>query len=284
MEKLTSILVVVEGAASGTKILEKAMVLARGFGARVDLMLCDTPDMKAFATLCQERGYDEVVLCSVFRSAEPLADAILRRVHETSPDMVVKALTLPHGAAGFDRDDQYLAAACPVPLLLMRDQRWRSPVRIAGAVDVSGENAALARSILHTSGFLSLGLEGELDVFYSEREQQDEVMRMAHAVKLARLVREFHVDGERLRHIDGAPEETLPPIAASGDHDVLVLGALTQRHGFSTMHATLTRKLVEACTGDVMLIKEEERTAPVARQVPLRFRATSSPRPAIPRS
>jgi nucleotide-binding universal stress UspA family protein len=275
MEKLTSILVVAENIDSGTRILEKTMVLARGFGARVDLLICDTRDMKGFAMLCKERGYDEVVLCSVFRSGEPIIDLILRRVFETSPDLVVKAAAATPGARGFGRDDQHLAAACPAPLVFMRYQPWRSPVRIAAAVDVSGDNAALARSIVHTSGFLNLGLEGELDVFYSEREQQDEVMRMAHAVKLARLVREFHVEGERLRHLDGKPEETLPPIAASDDYDILVIGALTQRQGFSAMHATLTRKLVAACSGDVVLIKEEERAAPVAREMPLRLRATS---------
>jgi len=162
MEKLTSILVVAEGIESGSRILEKAMVLARGFGARVDLLLGDPRDVKTFAQLCKRRGFDEVVLCSVFRCAESLVDVIMRRVHETSPDMVVKALTSVPGAAGFDRDDQRLAAACPVPVILMRPQAWRSPVRIAAAVDVSGENAALARSIVHTSGFLNLGLESRL--------------------------------------------------------------------------------------------------------------------------
>jgi nucleotide-binding universal stress UspA family protein len=277
MEKLTSILVIAEGVASGAKILHKAIVLARGFGARVELLIRDSRDTKEYASLCSTHAYDEVILCSVFLGAEPFEDAILRRIFETSPDLVVKAMTSAarDASSTFGRADQRLAAECPVPLLLMREEAWRSPVRIAAAVDVSGERTTLARGIVHTAGFLSLGLEGELDVIYSEREQQDEVLRMARAVKLARVVREFHVQGEQLRRIDGAPDETLPTLAASGEYDVLVLGAVTHREGFAAIHEKLTGKLVRACKGDVVLIKEEQRSADQRHHGPLTSRAAS---------
>jgi nucleotide-binding universal stress UspA family protein len=246
VEKLTSILLIAEGIESGTKILEKTIELARGFGARVELILGESRDTRHFASLCTARGYDEVVLCSLFRSPEPLNDTILRRIFETSPDLVVKALAPGHFADGLHPDDQQFAAACPVPVVFMRERAWRSPVRIGAAVDVSGEHAGLARSIVQTSGLLRRGLDGELDVIYSEREQQDEVMRMARAVKLARLARDFHVDSERMRRIEGPPEKTLPILAAAEDYDVLVFGA----------HAMLTRNLAAACSGDVVLVKE----------------------------
>jgi nucleotide-binding universal stress UspA family protein len=231
MQKLTSILLIAGEPGPGTAILEKTHLLARRFGARVDLLRGDS-----------------------------CGDELLER----SPDLVVKA-------AG---DDRQLAAVCPVPLMLMREHPWREPVRFGAAVDVSSDDAALARSIVHTAGFLNLGCEGELDVIYSERELQDEVLRMARAVKLARLLREFHVYGDRLRHVDGAPEETLPAIAASGDYDVLVLGARTHREGWSALlHPALTRQLVAAFGGDVVLVKEELPSAARLPRVPLTFRA-----------
>ena len=41
MDKLTSILAVVEDAGTGTVVLDKAVILARAFGARVDLLIAD---------------------------------------------------------------------------------------------------------------------------------------------------------------------------------------------------------------------------------------------------
>ena len=80
-----------------------------------------------------------------------------------------------------------------MPLLLLRGQAWGSPVRLAAAVDVSDDDHTdLARGILHAAGFLALGMHARLDVLYSEVEMHDESLRMERAVKLARLVREFH--------------------------------------------------------------------------------------------
>ena len=89
MEKLTSIFVVAEGVEFGTRVLEKAMMLARGFGARVELLPGDDRDLEYFAALCAARGFEEVTLCSVSRCAQSFEDVILRRVFETSPDLVV---------------------------------------------------------------------------------------------------------------------------------------------------------------------------------------------------
>ena len=62
--------------------------------------------------------------------------------------------------------------------------------------------------ILHTAGFLALGCHGNLDILYSEREQHDETVRMERAVKLAQLVREFHVGCERLQMFDGRTRQS----------------------------------------------------------------------------
>ena len=275
MEKLTRILLIVDGLEPGAKLLEKTVRLARCFGAHIELLLGDSADSKRLASLCNERGYDEVVLSSVFRGAASLNDVILRHVHERPADLVVKAPAagLDASAGRWAADDQELAAACPVPLCLMRARPWREPVRIAAAVNISAEEPVLSRSIVHTAGFLNLGCEGELDVIYSEGETHDEVLRMARAVKLARLVREFHVSGEHVRRLEGAPEKTLLPIAASGSYDILLLGAVTQRAGWSRLQASLTRRLVSAFDGDVVLVKETTAADARLERATLRSRA-----------
>jgi nucleotide-binding universal stress UspA family protein len=288
MEKLTSILVVAEGLDSGTKALEKTAILARHFGAGIELLVGESRNTQGFANLCNARGYEEVMLCSVCRSGESLNDVVLRHVFERSPDLVVKA---PAGAGDAGRgkvahEDLELAGACPVPLVLMGARPWNNPLKIAAAVDISNEDdSALARSIIHTAGFLNLGCEGELDVLYSEREQRDEVLRMARAVRLARLVREFHVGGERLRHLEGAPENTLPVATAAGEYDILMLGAISHREGLSAaLHASVARRLLSGFDGDVVLVPASVSAAGRRESALPRVRAASARDSAILRN
>ena len=257
MEALTSILLVLERVDTGTKVLEKAIALARCFSARVYLLVEDSNHAGQFASLCGERGYDEVAIVSAGRGS--LTDAILDLACERSPDFLVTARAGAHaGSTGvFQRNHQQLTTACPMPLMLMSERAWHRPVRIAAAVDISRDEAALARAIVQVSGILSLGCEGDLAVLYSEREQFDASLRIERVVRLARLVREFHIDGQRIRHINGAPEETLPVIAASDEYDILVVGALTHLEGVAAGRATLTRKVVAAFDGDVVLVNED---------------------------
>jgi nucleotide-binding universal stress UspA family protein len=270
MEKLTRILAAVDKVEDGAVVLEKAVVLARRFGARIDLLLHESLHAQAFATLCSTLHYNEVTLTSLHREAEPLHEVVLRRALATMPDLIMKAASgaRPLKRWTCDVNDSYLANASPVPLLLVRHKAWSSPTRFAAAVDVAGEAPAeTARSVLHTAGFLTLGCRGHIDILYSERERADESVRMSRAARLSQLVREFHVGGERIQIFEGSPETTLPPIAAARQYDVLVLGARTHRHQSETLFGTMTSQLVEATDGDVVLVNAPLRSIPAEKHV-----------------
>jgi universal stress protein E len=176
----------------------------------------------------------------------------------TKPDLIMKAPTGAHPLRRWtlDENDYRLADESPVPLLLVRHRAWSNPTRFAAAVDVADDaSAGTARSILLAAGFLALGCQGQLDILYSERERVDERVRMARAVKLAQLVREFHVGCERIQVLDGSPDEKLPLIVAARHYDVLVLGAHSHQPPFKTMFGTMTSHMVEATDGDVVLVK-----------------------------
>lgn len=257
MEKLTRILAVVDKVEDGAVLLEKAVALARRFGARIELLLHESLQVRAFATLCTTLHYDEVTLTSVHRGAEPLHDLILRRVRETLPDLIMKAPAgaHPHARWRLDENDFSLANESPVPVLLVRASAWSIPPRFAAAVDVSdADSAETARSVMRAAGFMALGSRGQLDILYSERERVDERVRMERAVKLAQLVREFHVGCERIQVFDGSPDEMLPPLAAARQYDVLVLGAHSHQPAFKTVFGTMTSRMVEATAGDVLLV------------------------------
>jgi nucleotide-binding universal stress UspA family protein len=228
MEKLTRILAVAHGPDDVHSVLDKAGVLARSFGARVEFFAESSPRLQ------------------------------LQRTIDSGADLVIKA---PQGAHPLRRwsledNDWEFANECPVPVLLARRQKWGDELKFAVAVDAGDEHAAvLARSLLHTAGFLALGSHAGLDILYSEPEQQDQRLRMERTVRLAQLVREYHVGCEHIRRLEGEPERTLPAHVSRHHYDVLVVGAQSRRQGIASFLPGTTSRLVDNTAGDVLLVK-----------------------------
>lgn len=257
MEKLTSILAVAFDESTATQVVDKAVALARSFHASVEVLVDQATIARRVSQHSAAAGHDEVTLYSVSRTDEHEVDAILRRAWSARPDIVVKA-------AARDDGDWPLVEECPVPVLLVRGPAWEQLARFATAVDVADNGAALARTTLHTAGFLALGMRGRLDILYSEREVEDEAVRIKRAVRLAQLVREYHVGCERLQMYSGAPEVRLPALVAARRYDVLVLGA-DFGPGEAYGNALVTaRRLMAATASDVVLVKPASTQAAAA--------------------
>lgn len=254
MEKLMSILAVIQDLDSEAAVIEKSVALARSFHARLDILVRRPSQAGASVTRCAALGLENVTVCA---TAARLEEAIYRRLREQPADIIVKHLSSGIAARRFwfAPTDNALAEVSPLPVLLVRDRPWSTELRFAAAVDVSNpDTEALTRSVLHASGFLAQGCDAWLDVLYTEREQHDQALRMERAVHLARLVREFHVGGERLQVFDGDPEKTLTALLRTRQYDVLVAGANSRRLGLSSAFATLTSALTDSTAGDVLLV------------------------------
>ena len=279
MQKVTSILAVAQSASAGAVVLDKSIQLARAFGAQVELLVTESELIQEFTARCAAQAFTGVTICGSTRSPrESLPRFLLRRIAERQPDIVVKAPAGAHPLRAWtlDPSDRELVALCPVPILLVRNKPWGSPLRIAAAVDVSDREAALvARGVLQSAGFLALGIHGHLDIIYTERELRDERLRMERAVKLAQLVREFYVGCERLQMFDGPPETRLPAVIVPRRYDLLALGGVTHRTD-TPLRETLTSRLFEAIEGDVLLVKSGAREDDGVRA------ATASARQKIP--
>jgi hypothetical protein len=257
MEKLTSILAVADELDGAAPLLEKALHLARCFQARVTLVSPNHELLRSLDARCAENSGSDVQLRCLRRSDTPAHPALLREAEICAADLIMKTFAGPHpvGRRRADAIDWQLAGASAVPVLLTGTRRWLDPLRLAAAVDVSEpETCAFARGILQAAGFLALGSRGDLDVLYCERETRDDTLRLERAVRLAQMVREFHVGSERLQMFEGAPEKTLPALIAVRGYDVLALGAMTHRTGFAALFANLTNELVDAGDGDVLLV------------------------------
>jgi nucleotide-binding universal stress UspA family protein len=264
MEKLTAILVVVRDFASSEVLRDKAIALARRSGARIEVLLTEPAAASALATWFSSAGFANRVSYVLHAVGEPVDDVIVRHLEKHPADLVMKVAeaALTRRRVLRAADDMDLAARLPVPLLRVSAKPWRKEMRLAAAVDVSERDAdALARAILHAAGLIAMQCEATLDVLYSEREVRDDSLRMERAVRVARLVREFHVGGERLRVLNGPPDETLPKAVSAGDYDLVVVGAISHRADALPWTPFLTSLLANASPGDVMLVKETQRAS-----------------------
>jgi universal stress protein E len=290
VDKLTSILVVVDPADESRHVLARAMMLARHFRARLELFLCDSESAYTLRHTYDSRGItaardacvasgqryldavrrsvaEDVQITSYVACESPLYEAVVHRALETNPDLVIKSAAGQHPMRRFtlDANDWHLARTCPTALMLTRGRPWNARPRFAAAVDINDtDGGTLARSILETAGFMAGGCKAELDVVFSSPAGAGSETRAKQADSLSRLVNEFRVGGEHTTLLDGTAEETLPAFAGTKEFDVLVMGALTRRRGLSTLVGTLTSKLVDALECDFVLVKPESFKCPVA--------------------
>ena len=291
MQPINTILVVVDLNPTAADAVAKAVVLARKFGAHVELFMCDAE--RAFSLsqayvptgvqearnscLVQTRRYLESLKESANASdvtitvdcacESPLYETIVRKVLREHPDLVIKnvARTDNRRRAEFDATDWQLMRTCPAALMLTRGRRWQEKPRFAAAIDASAtESAGLAGGILGTAQDLLQSAGGELDILYaepveladSEREQGARVLQ-ALTDKVRHLVPHVHV-------LAGNPEVSLPRFAGHRQYDAILLGALTHRPGYTAQVGTLTSKLMDALDCDFLLLKPSEYRSPIA--------------------
>jgi universal stress protein E len=287
MKTPSNFLVVVDRSSCDAIVLAKAGELARRCGARLELFLCDAErafflkhdyDSSCNKAVAQEYVSQALDYLTGLRAStslqgievavsaaceSPLYEAIVHKVLQSRPDMVIKHASGVHSPAqaAFDPNDWQLMRKCPVTLLMTRGRAWHAHPRFAAAVDVSTEETeGLAFGILQTSATLSAAHGCETDVLYSEPEDAAPAqIHNARAEALRKLAQQCHVNGVRV--LRGEPEQTLPAALLEGRYDVLTMGALTHRPGVTRLVGTLTSNLVDAADCDFVLVKPEQPAA-----------------------
>jgi universal stress protein E len=284
MEKLTYILAVLDRSEGDRRLLAKAAALARRFGARLELFLCDAEHAYALKHEYEPSHSDEVRRACMTQAMEylsqlqaslglrdvqttisaacesPLYEGVVRKVLESRPDLVIKSASgvLSLARPVFDPNDWQLMRKCPATLLMSRGRTWRTKARFAAAVDVSAEETAgLAGQILETARALKAACGADLDVLYAEHGGVERGAGQVRAAALRKLAQQSDVDANDVHILEGDPEKTLPNFVRDRDYDALILGALTHHHGTVALVGTLTSSLVDAVDCDFVLVKPE---------------------------
>lgn len=277
-----SILVVADRSPADSELLVKSARLAKHFGARLELLLCDSEHAYALEHAYERSGVETVrqhcvadalaylarlrgsapaqgVEVSIDASCHsPLYEGIVAKVLSARPDLVIKGAgdVDARGRATFDANDWQLMRACPVSLMLTRGRRWSPRPRFAAAVDVSEEETeGLAKLILRSAESMARPCDGELELLYAESTRTAEGTAEKHVAAMNGLIERCHLDKADVHILAGDPEQALPAFARQREYDVLVMGALTHRPGLTAIVGSLTSRLVDELDCDFVLVK-----------------------------
>ncbi len=276
-----NILVVVERNEDAPQVFSKACTLARHFGARIELYLCEAERgyalrhaydqsaiVSAAAALVDEarryldalrRSVDVPDLDIAFDASceTPQYQGIVQKVLMAGPDLVIKAIGDNGGSSpGPSLNDWHLARTCPVPLLFMERRPWSPVPRIAASIDPTDqETPGFARQIVSSAAQFATACHGALDLVFGHAAAAREVLPNDAGATLRALADEFGVSNERVHALAGDPVRVLPPFVSDRQYDMVALGALTHRQGMAGLVGTLTDALMHESDCDFLLLK-----------------------------
>ncbi|HKQ14339.1 MAG TPA: universal stress protein [Steroidobacteraceae bacterium] len=193
MNAINNILVIVDPTAQKHPAVDKAALLAKTLGARLELYVCDTKASRErrLAAHAGKSG-DQPFLVNIkefleqiarpiralgidvtteVECADPLHAALIDRARRTTADLIVKD-THSHSLAKrtlLTNTDWELIRACPVPLLLTKSYPWALTPKICAAVDPGHANdkpALLDNRIVDYAALLAKRLKGELHLLH----------------------------------------------------------------------------------------------------------------------
>ena len=249
MQSLASILLLVERGDRVHEGLNKALMLARHFHARLDLFLCDTEGYMQFhpgvmATDTRTRAYcvaegtdylqalrksivaPDVEIASEAVCHRSLREAVLAKTERSATDLIVKTTEASRrDAGGRAAADWAAVAACPVPLLLTRGRSWRPVPQFAAALEMPDTSmSAATRAVADLGSTLASVCGAELDLLWvgpgrpaeSEAVSQRDSDATGNATRAAAI--------RRPRFLDGAPADAIPACVLEQDYDLVVLG------------------------------------------------------------
>jgi universal stress protein E len=279
MNRIKTVLVIAQRSGEVAGALQKACIVARHFGATIELFACDAEhaymaehtydkrgvsDAVAQCLLDSRRFLDAVRSSVVANDLEirtsvacetPLHLGILRKIEELQPDLVIRCVERrgQQRQSALTPTDWQLLRSCPAPLMLTRGRTWNPVPRIVAALDLQPDQAAVGQRVLAAAKYLASGCGGSMDLVHSRLPDADD---RAAIEAMQAIARSIGLDTAAPRLLAGAPESTLPRLAREDNIDVMVLGALSQRVGaLGDAVGTLTECLIETLDCDFLLVR-----------------------------
>jgi universal stress protein E len=306
MKRLDRILAVVDPTSEAQPALARAATLARRCEAVLELFVCDfdpalsgqpffdtdklrllreefvSERLEYLEELAEELRAEGLAVETHVHWDNPTYRGILRRVEESSPDLVVKD-THHHTVLRrtlFTNTDWSLIRTCPVPLLLAKPADWPDTPRILAALDpghLGDKPAALDHDILEWSELVAARMGGELHAAHAffpaallaattsmadmpmasgmTAAEIVETERQRIAALLAEVVRSHPVDPSRVHLEQGAANDVLPRLAASLGAALVVMGAVSRSRLQEVFLGSTAERVLDRLGCDVLVVK-----------------------------
>ncbi len=252
MDKIESLLVVVDPTVERDFVVKKAKLVAKLSGAKVKFFINNSNTLtknsyiyegidgdffetqkklfrdhyqKMLQDLVDEFSKDGIDASYEFEENHHLAESIIQKAVELKPDMVMKST---HHHSVIDRTlitntDWRLIRKCPATLLLVKPENWNSEGNVVAAVDplhFKTEQAGLDDLIINTTAFLSKEFGLQPGVFHSYYPFVSTLFPMGGETK-------EHLDNIRQQHLDKVVELS-QSASISGEHVHVSEGDLLQ--------------------------------------------------------
>jgi len=249
-------------------------------------------NQKRLNKLIAKHSQDNVTYETEVMWHSPIYQGVLKVVDSFKPDLVVKA-THQHKTIArrlFTPTDWYLLKACPVPILLVKSQKWTKNTTVVAAIDPEhnlSKTSELDKSILKAGFGISSDLSMPLhalhcfdpsywdilleavdksgmwtDVFSVDEHQNEsmvlEQLRYQHNIKFASECSEYVPNSENQHIVSGDIDHMMPETLTQLNAGILVLGT-TYRTG---LLGSTAQRLIEAVDCDLLAVKPKGFEAP----------------------
>jgi universal stress protein E len=311
MQRLDRILAVLDPTTEAQPALAKAVTLARRAGSTLDLFVCDfdpalagqqffdsgklaelreeflTERLEYLEEIAEDLRAEGIAIETHVHWDNPLYRGILRRVEESSPDLVVKD-THYHTALRrtlFSNTDWSLIRTCPVALLLAKAPDWPDRPRIVAALDpghLGDKPAALDHDILDWASLIAGRMAGEVHAVHAffpaaliaattsmagmplaggiTAAEIVESERHRLLAALAEIAAPHGLGHERLRLEQGSAADVLPRVAESLGAALLVMGAVSRSRLQEIFLGSTAERVLDRIGCDVIVVKPPDFT------------------------
>jgi universal stress protein E len=311
MKRLDRILAVLDPTTEAQPALAKAATLARRSGATLELFICDfDPSLSGqpFFDTDKLRHLREEFVAERLEYLEDAAEdlraeglavethvhwdnptyrGIVRRVEESSPDLVVKD-THYHTVLRrtlFTNTDWSLIRTCPAPLLLAKAREWPDTPRVLAALDpghVGDKPAELDHDILEWSELVAARMGGEVHAVHAffpaallaatatlagmplasgmTSAEIVEAERKRIAAQLDGIVGAHQLPAQRVHLEQGAAAEVLPRMADQLSAALVVMGVVSRSRLQEVFVGSTAERVLDRIGCDVLVVKPADFT------------------------
>jgi universal stress protein E len=197
----------------------------------------------------------------------PPYEAVVRRALAIQADLIVVQKRGHHRLpALLGYTDWELLRASPVPVLLIKNSRYRPRAPVIAAVDpqyVGGRVGGLEKRLLQSAAALAEALKAPVHAVQVLPPWTNTPMRQK--ALLAGLAKAAHISAARVHLLAGDPDALLPATARRLRAGVLVMGAMSRRGLKRLFIGNSAERLLDDLHCDVLVVKPPRYVAPLPR-------------------